>query len=176
LWLITINMLSIRLLVIFIWFMAIITTYGCGVYSFSGTAIDPRVKTIAVADFQLLAANAPPILLPTFTEKLKNKFTSEARLDLKKVKSDVEVSGAIISYLIEPAASGANDQAQLNRLTLSVRAEFNNRITKEEWNQTFKASENFDRNASLSDVETALIEVLTQKVIDDIYNKAFTNW
>lgn len=149
---------------------------GCGVYSFSGAAIDPRIKTISVTDFQLLASNAPPILLPTFTERLKNKFTSEARLDLKKDKPDVEVSGAIINYLVEPAASGANDQAQLNRLTLSVRVEFNNRVTKEEWTQNFKAFENFDRNANLSDVESALIDALTQKVIDDIYNKAFTNW
>ncbi|MBK8472712.1 MAG: hypothetical protein IPL33_11430 [Sphingobacteriales bacterium] len=39
---------------------------GCGIYSFSGAAIDPRVKTLSVSDFQLLASNAPPILLPTF--------------------------------------------------------------------------------------------------------------
>lgn len=152
------------------------TLSGCGIYSFSGAAIDPRVKTLSVSDFQLLASNAPPILLPTFTERLKNKFTSEARLDLRKDKPDVELSGAIVSYLVEPAASGANDQALLNRLTLSVRVAYSNNVTKEEWTDVFKSFENFDRNANLSDVESALIDVLVQKVIDDIYNKAFANW
>lgn len=169
-------MIFCRTFAVIILCLFVVVNAGCGIYSFSGTAIDPRVKTISVTDFQLLAANAPPTLLLTFTEKLKNKFTSEARLDLKKVKPDVEISGTIVSYLVEPAASGANDQAQLNKLSLSVKAEFTNHITKEEWNQIFKSSENFDRNANLSDVESALIDVLTQKIIDDIYNKAFMNW
>lgn len=149
---------------------------GCGVYSFTGASIDPNVKTASIGDIQLLASVAPQRITFVLTEKLRNKIANEAHLNIRANKADLEYSGTITGYMVEPVASGGGSQAQLNRLTVSLRMECNNNITKETWSQTFKQFENFDRNANLSDVETQLIESITDRLTDEVFNRSFANW
>ena len=150
---------------------------GCKIYSFTGTNIDyTQVKTVYVETFPNQASTVVPSLSQTLTEKLRNKLISETRLDLQDSEADINFGGVIVSYTVEPAASGADDQAALNRLTITVNANFDNTISGE--NQNFKSRhfENFDRNANLTDVEETLIDEITTKIVDDIFNKAFANW
>ena len=44
--------------------------YGCGIYSFSGTSIQPDVKTIAVEYFQNNALKVNPTLAANLTDAL----------------------------------------------------------------------------------------------------------
>ncbi|MGB1242329.1 MAG: LPS assembly lipoprotein LptE, partial [Chitinophagales bacterium] len=75
-----------------------------------------------------------------------------------------------------PAASGANDQAALNRLTIAVKMEYINAVSDVNWSNTFTHFSDFDRDANLSDVEDSLIDEITDNIVDDIFNKAFSNW
>ncbi|HRI29432.1 MAG TPA: LptE family protein [Chitinophagales bacterium] len=145
-------------------------------YSFKGISIAPGVKTVSVEDFPNLATTVAPALSQTIVEKMKNKFAAEARLDLVPSGGHAAFSGSILNYFVEPAASGAGDQAALNRLTIVIRVEYTNSITDENWSQTFQQFENFDRNANLADVEGQLIDLIVTRLVDDIFNKAFTNW
>ncbi|OWY22404.1 hypothetical protein C7N43_09520 [Sphingobacteriales bacterium UPWRP_1] len=145
-------------------------------YTFKGITIAPGVKTVSVDNFPNLSSNVAPALSQTLTEKMKNKFASETRLTLVPGGGDAEFTGAILNYFIEPAASGAGDQAALNRLTIVIRVEYTNSVTDENWSQTFQQFENFDRNANLSDAETELIDLITTRLVDDVFNKAFANW
>ena len=145
-------------------------------YSFKGISIAPGVKTVSVEDFPNLATTVAPALSQTIVEKMKNKFAAEARLDLVPAGGHAAFSGSILNYFVEPAASGAGDQAALNRLTIVIRVEYTNSITDENWSQTFQQFENFDRNANLADVEGQLIDLIATRLVDDIFNKAFTNW
>lgn len=145
-------------------------------YTFKGITIAPGVKTVSVDNFPNLSSTVAPALSQTLTEKMKNKFASETRLDLVPVGGDASFSGAILNYFVEPAASGAGDQAALNRLTIVIRVEYTNTITDENWSQTFQQFENFDRNANLADTETELIDLITTRLVDDVFNKAFANW
>ena len=149
---------------------------GCGVYSFSGATLNPDLKTFIVTDIRLAASTAPPSLALLFGEALKNKILSETRLNLKNNKPDAEFKGTVLTYQVEPTASGANDRAQLNKLSIAIRIDYNNQITKEKWSQTFKQFETFDRNANLSDVETQLISSINERLVQEIFNKAFVNW
>lgn len=149
---------------------------SCGVYSFTDTAIPPEVKTASVKDFQNAAANGLPRLGLNLTEQLKNKLQAEPRLRLIRDNGDARFSGAIIGYDVTPAASGGGDQAQLNRLTITVRVEYVNIKTKTNWSQTFKQFENFDRNKNISDVEESLTTVMVERLVDEIFNRAFSNW
>jgi hypothetical protein len=126
---------------------------GCGLYSFTDTAVDARVKTVSVKDFANSAANVQPSLSLAISEKLRTKIQRETRLQLTQTNADARFSGAIVGYYVAPAASGGNDQSQLNRLTVTVRVEYINPVTKTNWSQTFEQYENFDRNANLSSVE-----------------------
>ena len=105
---------------------------GCGVYSFSGASIPATVQTASVRDFPNQATTVAPNLSQTLTEKLRNKIESETRLDLRTDNTaDARFTGAILEYSVTPAAAGANDQAALNRLTVTVRVEYANVKTNE---------------------------------------------
>ncbi len=151
---------------------------SCGLlkYSFTGTSINPDVKTVSVARIPNQASLVIPSLSQTFEEKLKDKFTIEARLELVADEGDTAFSGVITQYNIRPAASGANDEAALNRLTIGMKMEYINRITEENWSNNFSHFADFDKDANLSDVESSLIDEISDKIIDDIFNKAFSNW
>ena len=149
---------------------------SCGIYSFTGTSIDPQVKTFFVDNIQNLATTVNPNLSQTLVEKMKDKFTSDARLDIASNTGDVEFSGNIMNYLVEPAAASANDEAALSRLSITVRKEFINNVTDETWTKNFTHYENFDRNVNLSDVEDTLVDEITERIVTDIFTKAFSNW
>ncbi len=145
-------------------------------YTFKGVSIAPGVKTVSVEDFPNLSSTVAPALSQAIVEKMKTKFASEARLDIVPSGGHAEFKGSILNYFVEPAASGAGDQAALNRLTIVIRVEYNNSITEESWGQSFQQFENFDRNANLADVENQLIDLIVTRLVDDVFNKAFANW
>jgi len=151
-------------------------TVGCRVYSFTGTSIDPNVKTVSVDNFPNLATIVSPNLSQNLSEKLKDKLIAETRLNLQDGESDIEFSGDITNYYVAPAAAGANDQANLNRLTIEARINYLNSVTSKKWTETFRGYEDFDANSNLSDVEEELEELIVVKLIDQVFNKAFTNW
>lgn len=145
-------------------------------YTFKGISIASGVKTVSVEDFPNLSSTVAPSLSQAIVEKMKTKFASEARLDIVPSGGHAEFKGSILNYFVEPAASGAGDQAALNRLTIVIRVEYNNSITEESWSQSFQQFENFDRNANLADVESQLIDLIVTRLVDDVFNKAFANW
>ncbi len=155
----------------------IMLSYACKVqYSFTGVSVDPNVKSFSVETFPNLAGIVNANLSQTITEKMKDKFSSEARLDIVDSSGDVEFSGAVLNYFVGPAASAANDRAAQNRLTVSVKVEYVNNVTAEKWNNTFQHFENFDSDVNLNDVEDQLVEEITDRIVTDIFNKAFSNW
>ncbi len=156
--------------------LVMLFTIGCGVYSFTGTSIDPNVKTVSVDNFPNLATIVSPTLSQDLSEKLKDKLIAETRLNLQDSEGDIEFSGDIINYYVAPAASGANDQANLNRLTIEARINYINSVTNKKWSETFRGYEDFEANSNLSDVEDELEDLITTKLVDQVFNKAFTNW
>ena len=151
-------------------------TLGCGVYSFTGAVVDPRIASYSIDQFSNLASYVSPTLSNTLTEKMRDKFNSNTRLNQLPRNGDLHFAGAIVQYNVQPAASGAGDQAALNRLTAGIRVECSNKITRKTWVQTFTTFVDFDRNTNLNDVEPQLIDEITTRLVDDIFNRAFANW
>jgi len=157
--------------------ICIFSTSACGVkYSFTGTSINPDVKTVSVERIPNQANLVVPSLSQTLEEKLKDKFTIEARLDLVAEEGDAAFIGTITQYNVQPAASGANDQAALNRLTIALKMDYATSVTDINCSRTFTHFSDFDRDANLSDVEDSLIDEITDNIVDDIFNQAFSNW
>jgi len=150
---------------------------SCGFYSFGpGGNLDPGVKTVTISYFPNKARTVAPILSQVFTEMMQDKFQNETGLDLVKEEGDMEFTGAITEYRVTPVAASGDDAANLNRLTIGVRAEYINRVTEEEWTQTFSRFEDFEQSQNLKDVEDELIVVISQQLVDDIFNKTLLNW
>ena len=78
-----------------------LTTQSCGIYSFSGTNIQPDVKTIQIDYFPNNAILVEPSLSQTFTLKLQDLFLTQTNLNLVKSGGDLQFEGEITGYKIK---------------------------------------------------------------------------
>lgn len=164
-------LLHIGLIVFFL------TPTSCGVYSFTGASISPDVKTVSVAFFENVAPLINPNLSQVFTEKLKDIFIVQTNLTLTQKNGDLHFEGSITDYNIRPMNVQAGNQVAQNRLTISVRVAFTNRIEpKNDFEKTFTRFADFDANQTLSAVEADLVEQITEELTQDVFNESVVNW
>jgi hypothetical protein len=149
---------------------------SCGVYSFSGGSVGDA-KTISVAFFPNKSTLVNPTLSQTFTEKLKDKFQRQSRLAFVNESGDFDLSGYISSYYVQPVAIQGNNQAKLNRLTISVHVLFVNRTDpKLNFERDFEQYSDFDVAKTLNQVEAQLIPDISDKLTQDIFAATVMNW
>lgn len=163
--------------------VAILTS--CGIYSFSGIAIDyNQIQTISIQRFYDEANGGPPNLSQLFTENLRDYYQQNTQLTLESSNADLQLSGSITGYNFSPVApvsSGSPtvaDVAGLQRLTIRIQVNYVNVVQPE---QSFERSFSFydDYNPDtqeLSSVEDELIETITEQIIYDIFNATVANW
>ena len=150
---------------------------SCGIYSFTGASIPSEAKTISVNYFKNKASTVQPSLSQVFTEKLKDMFLEQTNLSISENEGDLIFSGFISKYQIRPIAIKANETADKNRLTISVKVTYNNSLDSENnFEQTFSRYRDYDSTQNISDVENTLIEAITNELAEDVFNKAFVNW
>ncbi|HNX43436.1 MAG TPA: LptE family protein [Bacteroidales bacterium] len=168
---------SARFLMITMALAAINLLSGCGIYSFTGASISPDVKTISVKYFPNNAPLVQPTLSNTFTEALRDKFTNQTNLKLVKSGGDLNIEGEITGYSTEPVAIQGNQQAALQRLKITISVRFTNKMDeKQNFETSFSRYEDYDASYSLSQVESGLIETITDALAQDVFNKAVVNW
>lgn len=170
---------SIRLFLgIILFALVLVPITSCKVsYSFTGASISPEVKTVSVQYFQNLAPLVNPSLSNYFTEELKNKFVTQTSLNTVNDYGDLQFSGQIVGYTFAPIAIQGNEVAAKNRLTISVKVKFeNSKDKKYNYDRTFTQFEDFDSNVNFTTVEGELVRLITEKLIDEIFNNAVANW
>ena len=150
---------------------------SCGIYSFSGTSIQPDVKTITIPYVEYTALRVNPSLSNDLTEALKEKYRKLTRLEQVDVDGDLELLCTVTGYDVKATAVTANEQASQNRLTVSVKIEFSNRkYPEDDVNSSFSAYEDFDATLSLDAVEAGLCETIIEKLVEDIFNATVAQW
>jgi hypothetical protein len=145
-------------------------------YSFTGGGpID--AKTVVINYFNNKSTLINPALSQTFTEKLKDKFTKESKLDLVTQGGDWSFNGYISNYNTTPVSIQSNNQAQQTRLTISVNVKFEDKLdSKKNFEQSFSEFADFDNSKNLSEVESRLIDEISTKLVQDIFNKTALDW
>ena len=146
-------------------------------YKFQGISISPEIRTYYVSQFGDKTRNSPPGLTIDFTEKLKDKIRDESRLVYSEVAPDVTFSGDISSFRVSFGNIQANEQVAFNRLIIGAKVNYENSLNEEDnldFSVEFDAQYSSDQN--LLDVQDELIEEITNQLVDEIFNKAFTNW
>jgi outer membrane lipopolysaccharide assembly protein LptE/RlpB len=165
---------TLRLILLF---AITVSLQGCGVYSFTGAAIAPEVKTVSVDFFPNRASTVQPALSQTFTEKLRDKFVSQTNLTMTTSRGDLAFEGQITDYVTQPIAIQGNEQAALNRLTITVKVKFENAVDpKQNFESSFARYSDYDSRQALSSVELDLMDEICNQLVDDIFNKAVINW
>ena len=162
--------------------MALVATmfivHSCGIYSFTGTSIQPDVKTVTIPYFEYKALKVNPSLSNQITEALQEKFIKLTKLELVDIDGDLEIVGAVTGYDMKASAITANEQAAQNRLTVNVKISFTNRKYPEDDfpDKSFSAYADFDAMTSLDAVESQLCEEIVEQLCEDIFNATVANW
>jgi hypothetical protein len=151
---------------------------SCGIYSFTGTSIQPDVKTVTINYFEYLAPKVNPSLSNDITQALQEKFIKLTKLELVVIDGDLEIVGSVTGYDVKATAITANESAAMNRLTVNVKINFINRKYPEEdfENKSFSAYADFDATQSLDAVEASLCEEIIEKLCEDMFNATVANW
>jgi len=150
---------------------------GCGVYSFTGASIPPRAETVSVSYFPNDASLVQPTLSQYFTESLQDKFLRQTNLQLVDGVGHLHFEGAISDYRTEPVAISGDDRAARNRLTITVRVSFYNEFDEDaDFSRTFSRYYEYDSNLSLAEVEDEAMEIITEELVEDIFNQAVVDW
>lgn len=152
--------------------------HSCGIYSFTGTSIQPDVKTVTVNYFEYKALKVNPSLSNDITTALQDKFLKLTRLEQVDMDGDLEITGTVTGYDVKATAITANEQAAQNRLTVTVKVSFVNRKYPEDDfdDKSFSAYADFDAMTSLDAVESTLCEDIIEQLCEDIFNSTVANW
>lgn len=150
---------------------------GCGIYSFSGTSIQPDVQTIYIEPVQNKAMKVNPSLANSLFESMCDKYKKLTKLKQVEDLGDLNVTTTIESYQVSAAAVTANEVAALNRLTVTVKVKFTNEKHPEDnFEKSFAAYEDYDSTNSLDAVESGLCDTIIEKIVEDIFNATVANW
>jgi len=146
-------------------------------YSFSGVNISPDITTFTVQYFPNRAAIVQAQLSQAFTDALQDKIISNTSLELNAAGGDVEFSGEITNYVTRPTAITGDETAAMNRLTITVRVKYTNYMEPDlDYDTSFSRYEDYSSSQNLADVEGALVELIVENLIEDIFNRAFVSW
>jgi hypothetical protein len=163
---------------IIIVFVFVLGSAGCKIkYSLTGASISPEVKTISIQYFQNRANLVQPALSQYLTNQLISKCKSQTSLSFISGAGDVNFEGEITDYNTTPLTVSGNEQAAMNRFTISVKVKFTNIVQPEmSYDQVFSRYEDYDSSKDLSQEEQQLSEKIVEMIVEDIFNKAFANW
>lgn len=158
--------------------LAALAVSACGIYSFTGTSIEPDVNSITINYFEYRASKMNPSLSNDLTEALRAQFRRSTRLEQVDADGDLEITGEVTNYAVSAAAVTADEVAARNRLTVTVRVSFTNRKYPEDdfENKTFSAYSDYDSTNSLDAVESSLTQEIIEKIVEDIFNATVAQW
>ncbi|MBO6223518.1 MAG: LptE family protein [Bacteroidales bacterium] len=169
-----------RLLARILVFMALPAALcGCGIYTFSGTSLQPDIKTIFVANLENRAMQINPTLAANLTEALQDKYRRLTKLEMVYDEADLEVTGYITGYEVTPTAVTADEVASRNRLTITVRIFYkNNKYPDEAFpgGRSFAAYQDYDSTNSLDSVQDVLCQQIIETLVEDIFNATVAEW
>lgn len=151
---------------------------SCGIYSFSGTSIQPDINTITIGYFEYKALKVNPSLSNELTEAIRTRFRRMTRLEQVDTDGDLEITGEVTGYTVAASAVAAGDVASKNRLTITVKVNFTNRKYPEDnfEDKNFSGYADYDSTLSLDAVEAGLTTEIVDKLVEDIFNATVAQW
>ena len=158
--------------------LAVLMLSSCGIYSFSGTSIQPDVNTITINYFEYKAQKVNPSLSNDLTEAIRTQFRKMTRLEQVEMDGDLEIIGEITGYEVRASSVSAGDVAATTRLTVTVKVDFVNRKHPEDdfSAKSFSAYADYDSNNTLDAVESSLCQEIVDKIVEDVFNATVAQW
>ncbi|KQR95100.1 hypothetical protein ASG01_04380 [Chryseobacterium sp. Leaf180] len=154
-------------------------------YSFSGSSLKDE-KTIQINEFPNNAPLVNPALSQQFSTDIQNRFLQRTTLKGTKENPDILVEGEITDYQISPTtissntqttANGGTIQQSQNKLTITVKVHYENKVRPEaSFDRTYSDEAAFNNTLSQSDIEGSQVKLVTERIINKIFNDIVANW
>ncbi|MBP6126648.1 LptE family protein [Flavobacterium sp.] len=160
--------------------IAILTLFllvSCNVkYNFTGTG-KINAKTFQVNYFQNNAEIVEVGIERTFTQKLQNTIQNQTNLDLVTSGGDLLYEGEIVEYRITPMASNASQQSSQNRMTISINVRYSSKNSEDDnFEKRFSFYHDYDANLLPSVVLNEALEIIYERITQDIFNESLAKW
>lgn len=167
----------IQLCCIMLLTISIFSFATCG-YSFKDVApIPAEVKTFRVNYLENKAQYVNTQLSPQLTERLKQKIIGTTRL--RQTNNDdahYDISGFVSQYYATTIAI-SNNTSSGNRLNVGFHLVFRNTLDEtKNFEADLSRTFDFPASQSLADAERSLNEEIVKNIVDEIFNKIFSNW
>jgi len=157
--------------------LLMLSSTGCGFYSFTGASIPEHLGTVAIPLVEDNTIATVVSMDNQFTTLLIDRFVRQTRLSLETTESEADalLTVTISRYDNMPTSVSGNEQATRNRVSITVSVKYQDQVqNKELLNRTFSASEEYDP-FNPSQEETAAFAAL-EKIAEDIFTAATSNW
>jgi type IV secretory pathway VirB6-like protein len=157
----------------------VLLTAGCFQYSFTGTSIPSDVNTVYIPFFDDRSGGGLGDVNDRLNRSLINRFVNQSRLSLSNSEdgADAIIQGTIQSYQSRPFSVGGDERANLNQVTISVRASFKYaRDDSPLWEKNFSGSGTYDVIANPVEGEVEAAEQALQQIANNMFNDAVSNW
>jgi len=154
-------------------------------YSFTGSSLTDE-KTVQINEFPNNASLVNPALSQQFSTDIQNRFLQRTTLKGTKENPDILIEGEITDYTIGSTTISSNtttnpsggviQQAQ-NKLTITVKVHYENKIHPDSsFDRTYSDEAAFNSNLSQSDIEASQVKIVTERIINKIFNDIVANW
>ena len=98
-------------------------------------------------------------------------------MQLLKNNGDLHLEGEIVGYQLTPMSIGADSYSAETKLTVTINVRFTNKANPEDdFEKKYMAFQAFDSNRMLTDVQDELLAIITEDIIDNIYNDTVAKW
>ncbi len=153
----------------------LIASVCAGCYSFSGNALPPHVKTIAIPIFGDESRSGIPLLRENLTKATAEKIQAQTPLIIEQNRAAANsvIEAVITSVTDAPSAvSGTNERATRNRLTINIQATYRDLVKgRKLFQKTLSGFEDYDvgslqgRNAAIQAASNQLTDLLVNEVL-----------
>jgi Lipopolysaccharide-assembly len=166
------------LVTILILSLSLLATNACKVnYSLNGNSVPAEAKTVSVAFFPCNVSIAPADYGQKFTDALRNKFSSQTRLNLVKNNGDLQFEGTVNGYRSEVGTSADANAVATNRFVVSISLKYSNKFDeKKNFERQIEKFVTFPGSKSFANEEKNLIEEINKQLTQEVFNAAFNDW
>ena len=167
-----------------VFFLCIYLFFLPSCYSFTYSSLSPETKTIQIKEFPNNAALMNANLAQQFSTDIQNRFLQRTTLKGASENPDILIEGEITEYSITPTtmssavnAPGGTIQAAQNKLTITVKVHYENKIEPDKsFDRTYSDEAVFSSDMDINTIETSQVKVVNERIINKIFNDIVANW
>ena len=158
--------------------IASLLIYSCaGIPKYSFGEGEIPGQTFSIESFTNVASLINPNLAIVMQNSLQEKFANESNLKYTDGIGDAIFKGIITIYSITPVQGTGAETVALNRLKIGIKVTYTNSVNdSQNFDETIEFFDDFESAKDFSSIEDDLMESISEKLIDEIYQRTMTEW